>query len=146
MRITWITLAAVFLASLCPGFEAAVPRSEVGSLLPGDRLTDPSGSGWQCKRSDNVCGLDDPLQLSNPAKLDYDACLKETPSWKKMEKDGVDPDSPEGIRLRNAAADELKKAAEKVMKEKGHCSVWKKITHKDGREVTDLTEEILGEL
>ncbi len=32
------------------------------------------------------------------------------------------------------------------MKDKGHCSVWKKITHKKGTKATDLTSAVKKKL
>ena len=58
---------------------------------------------------------------------------------KKMRDKGIDPKSPEGIQLRIEAQNAVKKAAQKVAQEKGYCSVWKKVSHTDGRRITDIT-------
>ena len=36
-------------------------------------------SGWQVDKGDNICGLDDARQLSNPVVVDYDRLLAATP-------------------------------------------------------------------
>lgn len=94
---------------------------------------------WICKRSDNVCGLDQPPTLSHPAKISYESVLKETAAMKELRSKGIDPNSPEGLRLRSTGQDQLKRAAEGVMRQQGHCSVWKSIRHSDGRRVPDVT-------
>src|SRR5689334_14789499 len=73
-----------------------------------------ASASWIAERSDCVCGLDDPRQVSNPAKIDYGAVMKATPEVKKMHDEHIDANSPEGIQLRALAADRVKRAAEIV--------------------------------
>ncbi len=102
--------------------------------------------GWIADASDNICGLRDPKQLSNPAVVDYPVLWEATPEIKEMKRDGIDPSSAEGKRLQQEAEDRIAKVSKKVMKADAHCSVWKKVSHKDGRTVTDLTEKLKKKL
>jgi hypothetical protein len=102
--------------------------------------------GWIVDRADNICGLDDPKMLSKPAKVDYDALLKATAEMKKVKDDKIDPNSPQGIQLRQAAATRVQKAAEKVRATDGYCSVWKTVRHQDGRVVADITDAVKAQL
>jgi len=115
------------------GFEA--PRSAAPNAHE-------MGTGWIVDRADNVCGLDDAKMLSKPAKIDYDALLKATPEMKKIKDDKIDPNSPQGIQLRQAAATRVQTAADKVRSADGYCSVWKAIRHQDGRAVPDVTDAV----
>jgi hypothetical protein len=101
---------------------------------------------WICDRSDNICGLDDPRMLSKPCKVDYDALLKATPEMKKIVNDKIDPNSSEGINLRQKAVDRIRDKAEAVRTAQGYCSVWKTISHKDGRTIPDITDLVKAQL
>ena len=139
-----LLLAGGILASTA-GLAGATPPpagSPLGQEVPEIAQTVPDGRGWIAKRSDNICGLQELNQLSNPARVDYDALLKATPQMKEMKRRGVDPDSPEGIRLKNAAVDLVADCCEQIRSEEGHCSVWKSIRHKDGRSVSDVTRKV----
>jgi hypothetical protein len=102
--------------------------------------------GWIVDRTDNICGLDDPKMLSKPAKIDYDTVLRATAEMKKIKDDKIDPNSPQGIQLRQAAASRVQKAAEKVRVADGYCSVWKTIKHQDGRAIPDVTDAVKAQL
>ena len=121
------------------GAIARVPCSELH-----DRHDD--ASDWICKSSDNICGLRDKRTLSNPAKVDWDTLLAETPELEEIERKGIDPNSPEGIRLRQKGVERLTKACEAEREANSHCSVWKEISHKDGRTIPDLTELVRARL
>jgi hypothetical protein len=101
---------------------------------------------WICDRSDNICGLDDVRMLSKPCKVDYDALLKATPEMKKITNDKIDPNSSEGINLRQKAVDRIRDKAEAVRVAQGYCSVWKAISHKDGRTIPDITDLVKAQL
>ncbi len=130
-----VLVAAPVLASerapraAAPSFSAAASTHEVGT-------------GWVVDRADNICGLDDPKMLSKPAKLDYDTLLRATPEMKKIKDDKIEPNSPQGIQLRQAGATRVQTAAEKVRAADGYCSVWKTIKHTDGRAIPDVTEAV----
>ena len=102
--------------------------------------------GWIVDRADNICGLDDPKMLSQPARVDYELLLRATPEMKKVRDDKIDPNSSEGIQLRQAAVDRVRRACERVRTTAGYCSVWKEIRHGDGRIVADVTEQVRREL
>ncbi len=97
---------------------------------------------WIARTSDNICGLKDLNQLSNPALVDFEALLAATPEMKEMKDKQISPSSPEGIRLANAAADRVTKACETVRSNLGYCSVWKQIKHRDGRVIVDITNQV----
>ena len=102
------------------------------------------GRDWVLRAADNVCGLRDANQLTNPAAIDFDACLAATPEMKKIESQGIDPRSAEGIQLRSAAVTRLTNAADAARNSGGYCSVWKTIRHKDGRAIDDLTNQVIA--
>ncbi len=95
---------------------------------------------WIGKTADNICGLRDIGQVSNPALVDWQACLDATPEMKKAKADKVDLDTPEGIKLVTAATNRITTACEATRTANGYCSVWKTIKHKDGRAITDITD------
>ena len=146
--MNWIRRAArsaacVAIAAL-PAFAwSRIDGAETPRVPTG---TGEAGSAWIVDRADNICGLDDPRTLSKPARVDYDAVLRSTPEMKKIRDDKIDPNSPQGIQLRQAAATRVQKAAEKVRAANGYCSVWKAIRHQDGRAVPDATEAVKAEL
>lgn len=95
---------------------------------------------WIGKTADNICGLRDVGQVSNPALIDWQACLDATPEMKKAKADKVDLDTPEGIKLSTAATNRVTNACEATRTANGYCSVWKTIKHKDGRTIPDITD------
>jgi hypothetical protein len=145
--LSWILAFAGSAAFAQPG--AAESALSVGSAPTGNavllvleiaREASEASARWIVDRADNICGLDDPRMLSKPAKLDYDLLLAATPEIKKMRDDKVDPNSSEGIQLRQKAVDRIRNAADKVRVSEGYCSVWKAIRNQDGRVVGDVTE------
>ncbi len=101
---------------------------------------------WICDRTDNICGLDDPKMLSKPCKVDYDALLKATPEMKKIVNDKIDPNSSEGIQLRQKAVDRIRDKADAIRQAQGYCSCWKTIRHADGRTIPDITDLVKAQL
>jgi hypothetical protein len=124
-----------------PASPRSVPRDTAICMLSLEMT-----QTWICDRSDNICGLDDPKMLSKPAKIDYDAVLKATPEMKKIVADKIDPNSSEGINLKNKATDRVREKAEEVRVAQGYCSVWKSISHKDGRTIPDITDLVKARL
>jgi hypothetical protein len=138
-----VTVAAVAPVLALPSFSASSATEFSGSnALSACALT----STWICDRSDNICGLDDPRMLSKPCKVDYDALLKATPEMKKIANDKIDPNSSEGINLRQKAVDRIRDKAEAVRTANGYCSVWKAIRHQDGRTIPDITDLVKAQL
>ena len=120
-----------------------VVLEDAGSLVG---LTSEDDKGWICDAADNICGLRDKRKLSLPAKVDWDALLDATSEIQEMKKNGIDPDTPEGIRLRQKAKERVTKACEAERQASGYCSVWKDISHKDGRSITDITAQVRARL
>ena len=141
-RIRLAGVAAALIAFCVP--TIAIPRGEAGALQGS--TSGESTPKWVVDRADNICGLDDARMLSKPAKVDYEALLAATPEMKKLKDDKVDPNSSEGIQLRQKAVDRIRTAAEKVRQAEGHCSVWKDVRHTDGRVITDITTLVKAQL
>jgi hypothetical protein len=143
----------VALAAAATVASAATPASSgvvVGNSADGGLHVTLAASEmtqtWICDRSDNICGLDDPRMLSKPCKVDYEALLKATPEMKKIVNDKIDPNSSEGINLRQKAVDRIRDKAEAIRSANGYCSVWKTIKHKDGRTIPDITDLVKAQL
>ena len=125
--------------------EAATPKATAPTLIMA--AAHPAAeSGWKAGDGDNIAGLADLKKISNPAVVDYAALLAATPEYRELEKARIDPESAKGRTLRQQAADRVTKAADLVRKEKRYCSVWKEISHKDGRKVPDVTQEVKDRL
>lgn len=118
----------------------ADPVRAEGATVPVPAV--PLFAGWVVDRADNICGLEDAKTLSKPAKVDYDALLKATPQYKKIKDNKIDPNSPEGIQLRQEAANKVRDACDKIRQQDSYCSVWKTIKHTDGRAVPDITDQV----
>lgn len=101
-------------------------------------------SGWQVDKSDNICGLDDARQLSNPVVVSYDRLLAATPEMKRMKDEKIDANSSEGIQLRQKAVDRIREKCDALRVQKGYCSVWKTARHSDGRAVADVTDSVIA--
>ncbi len=140
MIIANCTLAALCAAATI-GTPAGVPAASAPApiaALAGTEVT----AGWICDRSDNICGLDDARMLSKPAKVDWDALYKSTAEYKKIRDEKIDPNSSEGIQLRQRATDRIRDKADAYRSQNGYCSVWKAVRHSDGRSVPDITEAV----
>ena len=127
---------------LLPCLAGPARPESAAAPLPGA----PLFAGWVVDRADNICGLEDAKTLSKPAKVDYDALLKATPQYKKIKDNKIDPNSPEGIQLRQEAANKVRDACDKIRQQDGYCSVWKTIKHTDGRAITDITDLVKAQL
>ncbi len=123
---------------------AAEVTAEVAVAPVDAELAAPSRD-WTGKTEDNICGLRDLSQVSNPVVIDFQACLDATPEMKKIKSEKIDPKSPEGIRLVTEATNRVTQACEAVQRANGYCSVWKSIRHKDGRAVTDISSQVTAQ-
>jgi hypothetical protein len=140
-------LRSMALAVVVATAAAVAPVRALVCLADQGRLSvSETSQTWICDRSDNICGLDDPRMLSKPCKVDYDALLKATPEMKKIVNDKIDPNSSEGINLRQKAVDRIRDKAEAVRTANGYCSVWKAIRHQDGRNIPDITDLVKAQL
>jgi hypothetical protein len=138
MARSLILLACVFAVLPMTGCARVYSLARNASISEVD--TTPV---WIADRCDNICGLDDPRLLSCPAKVNYGLIFDATPEMKKLRDQGIDPYCPEGIQLRAKAADRVQTAADRVRLKGGYCSVWKRISHRDGRVIPDLTNDVL---
>ena len=135
-----VLLLAPFLAP--PRAAAAEPLETTEAPPAALDALQAAATGWQARAEDNICGLRDPRQVSNPARVDFRRLMDSTPEMQRLRRDRIDPNSAEGIQLTEAARSRVAEACELVMAEAGHCSVWKAIRHADGREVPEVTEAV----
>lgn len=138
-------------AALLVATAAAAPTPLDGAGFPahgGGTHTDDDGRGtpYKVDKTDNVCGLDEPRALTDPAKVDYEKLLNATPEVKAIKRRKIDKESAEGIRLMTEARSRVLDACEKVRSDEGHCSVWKKISRRDGTPIPDITDEVKKEI
>ncbi len=115
-------------------------QTSVGAAPLQHELESPD---WIANEEDNICGISDLKKVTNPAKVSYDKLLDATPQIQELKHKGIDPDSTEGKALRKGAKTLITKTCELVRAAKGHCSVWRVISHKDGRSIPDLTDEVI---
>ena len=135
-------LALIVLISLClPGSSSARPAT-VDEAASRAVFDDGRGTPYSVSKSDNICGLDEPRQLTKPAKVNYETLLAATTEAKKIEKDKIDPTSSEGITLMTKARSRVLKACESVRQSRGHCSVWKAIKRRDKKAIPDVTDAV----
>ncbi len=134
--IALAALGAAPCADAIPAHETALPAFRTA-------LDAPAAFGWRAREADHLCGIRIPEQISNPATVDFRRAMSATEELRRMEREGIDPNSARGQALTAAAKRRVREAAAEVKDELGHCSVWKEISHVDGREVADITAEIL---
>jgi hypothetical protein len=115
------------------------------SRAPGSEA-ETAGRDWIARSSDNICGLRDTKQVSHPATVSWSTLWRATPEIQRIEREGIDENSVEGIKLRQDAVDRINRACKQVMSERGLCSVWKRIRHRDGRTVPDVTDQVRASL
>lgn len=146
MKTSRIVIKAAAIGALVSLAAFASPSAVVPALdgaLPSDEYTSESISqDWIVVQSDNICGLKKARQLSNPGKIDFKSLYDSTPEAKKIKKDGIEESSPEGSQLKAAAYERIRKASVTVMNDRSLCSVWKKISSRSGKNVTDVTESV----
>lgn len=134
-------LAVLSIAALAPALAGLGALACRGSGTLVLIASDDPGPEWIASRSDNICGLDDPALLSAPALVAYDTLLALTPEIRRIKEEQIDERSALGIQLRQRAADRVRDACEAVRVKQGYCSVWRKIRHRDGRHVPDVTAD-----
>ncbi len=131
---------------------AVLAHAGVGFVATGievDRSSVPDdgrGTPFVVLKADNICGLDEPRQITTPAKVDYDALLQETTEVKELKRNGIDPTSSKGITLMTKARSRVLKACETVRTELGYDSIWKAITRRDSRAIPDATDSVKAKL
>ena len=118
------------------------PHAELAAQLDDDGR----GTDWVLDSNDSLCGLSEARQLSSPAKVDYPALLSCTDEYETIRKEKLDPGTARWIELHNAAHSKVVAACSQAMTDGGHCSVWKKIRHRRGNPITDLTATVRASL
>ena len=141
-------LLAGALASAPGSTEAPAPGVPAAPSLVVAPLEDAAAveGSWVANAADNICGLSDLRQVSDPAKVDYPELWDATPEIRKMKDEDIDPGSAEGIQLQQEATDRIREACDEVREDEGYCSVWKRISHKDARSVDEVTGEVIASL
>ena len=134
MRMLRTLAGLALVGALAAALPAALPAPAEDGLVAEDQ--------WVADKDDNICGISDLKKVSNPGVVDYDELWEATPEIKKMKKEGIDPDSPEGKALRNEAKTRITKACQKIRKQDNLCSVWKAIKHTGSKKPTDITDEV----
>lgn len=149
MTYSVLSAASLFLAfqlGASAPVESARVAQDLHSQCPALGVDVESASSvasdWIADSDDHICGLSSLRALSDPAVVDYPVLWKATPEIKKMERDGIDPGSAEGIQLQQEATDRILEACKSVQDDRSHCSVWKAIEHKDGRKIPDITKKV----
>ena len=132
-----LSLALSLTSSASQGAHAAPRVERVDSGLVS------TSSAWRTNPKDNICGLTSTRQLTQPARIDYRTAIASTPEMKDLKRRGISLDSAEGQILRERAADRVRKIGSKLMKRKGHCSLWKEISHSNNRVIPDMTSELV---
>jgi len=138
--LTQLALALCALLSVPPSAGAA--DGTVLAAAAAEAAVQPGSRDWIIKAENNICGLSDASQLSNPVVVDFAVLLEATPEYKKMKDQKISATSPEGIKLNNEAVNRIAVQCESIRASNGYCSVWKEIKHKDGRAVTDVTDKV----
>jgi len=119
-----------------PPAEAAADLALRGPVLV---LGDGRGTPYILDRSDNICGLDEPRAISNPAKVDFRALLAATPEVQRLKRKRISPNSARGTQIMADARRRVLAVCQALCESEGHCSVWKKIQRRDRRAIVDLT-------
>ena len=140
----YAALAAVLLIAQAIGAPGSMaePRADVTSVA----FDDGRGTDYVVVKTDNICGLEDPRQLTRPARVDHAKLIALTPQMQLMKREKINPNSARGIHLRTEAAKVVSRACEKVRGQKQFCSVWKKIRRRDGKKIADITALVKREL
>tara|TARA_A100001515_G_C4492733_1_gene183878 strand:+ start:148 stop:591 length:444 start_codon:yes stop_codon:yes gene_type:complete len=85
---------------------------------------------WVADAEDNICGLSDLRMVRQPGVVDWTALMGATSEMKKIKKEGIKKDSPEGVLLITKAESKCRTACVKQMRKTKVDSMWKRITHK----------------
>ena len=101
---------------------------------------------WVADPEDNICGLSDLRMIRQPGVVDWVALMEETSEMKKIKREGIKKDSPEGILLITKAEGKCRTACVKQMRKTKVDSMWKRITHESKLpwEQTDAVIDIIN--
>jgi hypothetical protein len=92
-------------------------------------VSDYYDSGWVADAEDNICGLSDLRTVRQPGVVDWDALMDATAEMRKLKREKIKKDSPEGVILVTKAESKCMKACTKQMRKTKVDSMWKKISH-----------------
>ena len=84
---------------------------------------------WVAEAEDNICGLSDLRMIRQPGVVDWVSLMNATSEMKKINREGIKKDSPEGIILITKAEEKCRTACVKQMRKTKVDSMWKRITH-----------------
>lgn len=85
---------------------------------------------------------------SAPATIDETRVRDATPEWKKMQAEGIAPDSAQGKQLVAQMNQRIRDAAKSVASSESRDLVTRKddIVDKQGRDVVDLTDKVVSKV
>lgn len=109
-------------------------------------IDDGRGTPYIVDKDDAICGLSEPRQLTNPAKVDFDALLAATKEIKELKRNKISPSSAKGIELTTKARTRVRDACESIRTANGYCSIWKAISRRDRTAITDVTAAVKAQL
>lgn len=143
LRLVALALGALTIqGTLLSAQDAYAQRGDALVETSALALEPVLSADWILNEADNICGLREKKKLSNPASIDWSTLLDETPEMERIQRNGIDPESPEGIQLRQRAMERLTRHCKAEMDAQGHCSVWKSISHRDGRAISAITAAV----
>lgn len=116
-----------------------VPAGEQSMVLADDGR----GTPYVVNKTDSICGLTAPRQLTVPAKVDFTKLLKATAEHKELVRKKIDPSSAKGMALLSLATRKVVAACEAVRVKGSYCSIWKKISRRDGMAIPSVTTDVL---
>ncbi len=131
--------AAQRTVSAPPADFAADLAADFAVRGPAMVLGDGRGTPYILNKSDNICGLDEPRAISNPAKVDFDALLAATPEVRELKRKRIRRSSAKGMQIMADARRRVLTVCQALCASEGYCSVWKKIRRRDRSAVADLT-------
>ncbi|MAG62241.1 hypothetical protein CMO84_01825 [Candidatus Woesearchaeota archaeon] len=109
-------------------------------------LDDGVGTPYVFNNRDSICGMRSPQSITRPATVDYEALLALTEEVRKIKKQRIKKDSAEGLALMTLARRKVLEACNKVRGANSYCSVWKKISRRDGKAVADITAQVKAKM
>ena len=143
-RWTFAVVAAAVLSASTFGQRSvsappADPAQNSVSRVPVWGPGDGRGTPFILNRLDNICGLDEPRAITNPATVDFAALLAATPEVRALKRKRIRPDSAKGTQIMANARRRVLTVCQALCASEGYCGVWKKIRRRDRRAVADLT-------
>jgi len=116
----------------------------LSSLLLGCLLCLPSVMAQVTVKSGAVVYHGSASNTSAPATIDEAKVREATPEWKKIQAEGIDPDSAQGKQLMVRMNTRIQDAVQSVAAAENRDMVTRKddISDRQGREVVDLTDKV----